>query len=178
MVTIGSNPIPSDFVGQMLALQRQIRGGILNAAIQVERALDLIIADHFCQPRSERWWQLYNLVLASGNLTFQRKEEIVLELLRNCYPGELKKYPAIKYELEQVRKNRNTVAHSETGMSQGFATGNPPDHITLVGYRGGKQTFRKLTLDEAARMEKEAQQVFHELAEVAQTVARTWSTSA
>lgn len=174
MVTIGSQPGPRDFVGQMLALEREIRGGILDSAIRVERALDLIIANHFCQPDGEKWHQLYSLVLASGSLTFQRKEEIVLGLLRNWHPEVLGKYPTIKSDLKQVRENRNTIAHSEVGMSGGFASGSPPDHINLVLYRSGTRKFRKLTREDAAKMETQAMKVFRALAKLADAVAQTW----
>ncbi len=46
MVSIGQYPHESDLVGHGMALERDIRGGLLVAAIMVERALDLIIATH------------------------------------------------------------------------------------------------------------------------------------
>lgn len=46
VVSIGHYPLEHDLMGQGMALERDIRGGLLVAAIQVERALDLIIATH------------------------------------------------------------------------------------------------------------------------------------
>lgn len=46
MVSIGHYPHELDLLGQGMVLERDIRGGLLVKAIQVERALDLIIATH------------------------------------------------------------------------------------------------------------------------------------
>ena len=46
MVSIGIYPHERDLVGRGMALERDIRGGLLVAAIRVERALDLLIATH------------------------------------------------------------------------------------------------------------------------------------
>ena len=97
-----------------MALQREIRGGLLNAAVQVERALDLILANHFFKPHSERWWwHLYSLVLASRGMTFSRKSAIVFELLRNFYPELLTKHERIKKRVEKIITDRNKFAHAE-----------------------------------------------------------------
>lgn len=46
MVSIGHYPDERDLVGRGMAIERDIRGGLLVAAIKVERVLDLIIATH------------------------------------------------------------------------------------------------------------------------------------
>ena len=46
VTSIGHYPHEKDLLGQGMALERDIRGGLLLKAIQVERALDLIIATH------------------------------------------------------------------------------------------------------------------------------------
>ena len=150
-----------------MALQREIRGGILEAAIQVERALDLILVNHFCDFYSERWWQLYSLVFASGDITFRRKSNIVLELLGIAYPDLLERHPGTKKALDQVVNKRNEVAHSESGMSAGFGTGQPPDHINLIVYKKGKRTVQRFTRAQAVEEVKKANELFRDLGEIA-----------
>ena len=175
MVSLGEKAHDGDFVSQMLALQRDIRGGILNVSIQVERALDLIIANHFCPHQSERWWQLYTMVLASGELTFARKERLVLEILRDSYHHLLEERPNLKATLKKIRENRNLIAHTEVGMTEGFGSGKSPDHLNLIIYRKGNRSVRKLTLRQAESMEKEATKLFLELADIASEIGQATS---
>ncbi|GEM_PF-4704014 len=170
MVEVGTTPSDRDWLGQMLALQREIRGEILGGAIQVERALDLILANHFCEPQGERWWQLYSLVLASGGVSFRRKKEIVIELLGTAYPGLLEQHPRVKAGLERIVKKRNEIAHSESGMSAGFGTGQPPDHINLILYRNGGRVIKRLTLADARQEQQATTALFLELAAIAAVV--------
>jgi len=161
-----------DWIGQMLVLQREIRGGILEAAISVERGLDLILANHFCHPKEDRWWQLYSLILASGDVTFRHKAEIAIEILGIAYPELLKKHPTIKTDLNRIVRLRNEIAHSEFAMSSGFGNGTPPDHINLVKYGKGKQTIKRFTRAQAQEEVAKANVLFLVLAEIAAEVQR------
>ena len=168
MTTIGTSPIgDKDWVGHVMSLQRDIRGGILEAAIRVERTLDLVLANHFCESGSERWWQLYSLVLIESRLLFRRKCDIVLELLETVYPDLSSGYPKLKKDLERIVDMRNKVAHLEPMVPSGFGTGKLPDHIILTRYRRGKRETSKLTRTHAKEVEQDANCLFKQLSEIA-----------
>ena len=64
MVSIGHYPHENDLVGQGMALEREIRGGLLVAAIMIERALDLIIATHLSEGNHQDFINTYFQMLS------------------------------------------------------------------------------------------------------------------
>jgi len=67
-------------------------------------------------------------------------------------------------------KMRNKVAHAEPAVSSGFGTGELPDHITLVKYRGGKRVTSKLTRNQAKAEEQAATTLFLQLSKIADAI--------
>jgi len=64
VVRIGDYPHERDLVGQGMALERDIRGGLLVAAIKVERVLDLIIATHLSGDNRQELINIYFQMLS------------------------------------------------------------------------------------------------------------------
>lgn len=173
MTQIGLRPLgDKDFVGHMMSLQRDIVGGLIVGTIRVERTLDLLLVNHFCEFRSDQWWNLYFGMAASQKITLDQKIKSAAKLLRTTYPRLLEQHHNLEGRLDRVRKTRNMVAHAELGMSDGFGSGQTPDHIVFLEYSRAGRSEKKLTTSQAVAIEKETLDLFLEVGQIAESVAR------
>lgn len=123
-------------------LAAKIRATFLEQAISIDSIISDIISTHFCYEEEKRA-QLFSLI--SNYITFSIKIKILNELLKFCYPDIIKKLPKIRTELNEIRKFRNRIVHSQLDSFFALTKKQSQDGIRVIYYENGEKKYWEIT---------------------------------
>jgi len=109
--------ITEDFKSQMNFTAIHLRGMATNGAIILERAIDEIIAEHYCTDREKRQ-EFIEYVISSKYLTAESKRSIFIQILKKHKADLYKKYKEAINWIQYLYEERNVLAHSELDLSK------------------------------------------------------------
>ncbi len=93
-------------------LAAQWRGKVLNYAVELELIIQDFLAYYFCG-KSKKKRQNFLTLFIESETTFNTKIKVVNKIFRNYSDQTEYKFERVKSYLENIRKIRNIVAHSD-----------------------------------------------------------------
>jgi hypothetical protein len=103
-------------VDAILAATFDIRGRVLQRAIEIETLLDIYISEYFTKEKVKNA-ELINLLLAP-RINFDNKVQIFTYLVDEYAPDFRKAYPKFTTEFKHIIEERNVFAHYPVDFSK------------------------------------------------------------
>ena len=114
-------------------LAARLRGYFISRTVWLDMLVSDIIASYFCQ-RERRRDLFFSEIVNGGDITFSKKIDLLIAILRFDFPDLLKQSPKLKDDLDNIRRLRNRMAHSH--------------QFTIIFYEGGQTKEQVITPDD------------------------------
>lgn len=111
----------------------------------IERDMALMITEFFCQ--DDEYKQQIFFERIAEKLSFERKKEILFEVLKTGYADWWEKYKDLRSELSVVQEFRNKLAHSTIDVSEEALARPLEDGIGFIQWKKG-EAITELVFDD------------------------------
>lgn len=146
-------------VSLLLTRDRLMRSQILYEAIDLEAAVERIVAFHFC-PDPEKHDLFVSLLFREGEVTFSQKIKMLRKLLKLCYPTVERAFAFLPKHLEKLRKLRNEFAHLRLDFpAKPGSTNLDAEEIKLRTLKDGQAAIRTITRAEVDEVVEQCRHV-------------------
>jgi hypothetical protein len=127
-----------------------LRGIVLDAVVDIERAMDNYIANYFCidEHRSN---ELREMLLHTERITLGSKKDVYYLLIRRYNPEYIELNPKFIETLERFIPHRNVLAHLEVDYSEKWLN-KENIHVAFKKYKEGKLKDWYYTQDDVDKL--------------------------
>lgn len=115
---------------------RYLRGRFLNSVAVIERDIAVILTEYFCPEDEEKRTLFFTRV--AGNISLQRKKEILIEIVKNDYPRYWEENKKFLQDLNNIQEFRNKLAHSILDVSDEALARRIDEGVGFVQWKKGE----------------------------------------
>ena len=114
---------------------RYLRGRFLNSVAVIERDIAVILTEYFCTEDENKRELFFGKV--AEELSLQKKKEILIDIVKNDYPGYWEENKEILTYLQNIQELRNKLAHSIIDVSDDALSRPIEEGVGFVQWRKG-----------------------------------------
>lgn len=141
--------------GMLEDLNAEIRGSILTRTIDLEYAVDRIVAWHYCGTATDDWQRFIEVFLS--RMQFDRKLDALMDL-QGTYPQQFGDARQLKIDITDIKRKRDLIAHRMLDRSK-MPSDWKQGQIRLVTYGTGPRVAETLTLKAVRKMEESCERL-------------------
>ena len=149
---------------EMFEASTRLRGLVLDATIDIERAIDNYLSNYFCATSNKKN-ELNELLFFTEKVTLESKRQIFCAIVETHNQAFLNKHPDFLSSIERIVPHRNIFAHLELDDSE-LAISSSDIELVFKKYAKGKLTSKKYDIEQLKNLREDIARVklcLHEL---------------